>query len=145
MFDTDEVDHAATQPSPYQRILNLDYPPSAGRVPLRDYIPVEVRLVWSLDGEEWRRSSANGWTITHVRVLRTTGARWRTSSGLPPPTSDEPTCPTGRARKTADSRGGAQREPDSPQSCFATAQSSRVWAAAEVHCLCSKATRVSPD
>jgi hypothetical protein len=57
------------QSSPHQRILNLNYPPSAGRVALRDYIAVEVRLVWSVDGEEWTRTSANGWTTTHVRVV----------------------------------------------------------------------------
>ena len=63
------MDVAAIQPSPFQRILNLSYPPSAGRVPLRDSIPVEVRLVWSDDGEEWRRTSANGWTNTNVRIV----------------------------------------------------------------------------
>lgn len=69
VFDTSGVDHAAIQPSPFQRILNLNYPPSAGRVPQRAFIPIEVRLVWAVDGEEWTRTSANGWTSTHVRVL----------------------------------------------------------------------------
>ena len=63
------MDLATIQPSPYQRILNLDYPPSAGRVPLREYIRVEVRLASSADGEEWIRTSANGWTTTHVLIL----------------------------------------------------------------------------
>jgi hypothetical protein len=49
--------------------LNLDYPPSAGGVPLRAFVPVEVRLVWSVDGEEWIRTSANAWTTNRVRVL----------------------------------------------------------------------------
>ena len=69
VFDTGRMDHAAIQPSPFQRILNLNYPPSAGRVPQRAFIPIEVRLVWAVDGEEWTRTSANGWTSTHVRVL----------------------------------------------------------------------------
>ncbi|OYN88531.1 hypothetical protein CGZ91_13020 [Parenemella sanctibonifatiensis] len=61
---------------PSQRVMNMCWPQGSDRtgwhargIPDQPRsIPVEVRVVWETDGEEWCRGHARRWTATHVYV-----------------------------------------------------------------------------
>jgi len=58
-----------------QTVMNMSWPLGnadqgwhARGIPDRPGIPVEVRIVWSRDGEEWHSGRATRWTERHVYV-----------------------------------------------------------------------------
>lgn len=65
-----------THSVPSQRVLNMHWPQGseaagwhARGIPDQPRsVPVEVRVVWETDGEEWCRGHARRWTRTHVFV-----------------------------------------------------------------------------
>jgi hypothetical protein len=53
----------------HQHVLNQSWPPGSRRI--RDQpqrIPVWVRMVWAIDGEQWMHGHASRWTPRHVFV-----------------------------------------------------------------------------